>query len=60
MWKNVLIVVLLMLCFGYFLADKPIVHTHESTDSNGKTRKITINILLGVGNTINYNYKETD
>jgi hypothetical protein len=60
MWKNILIVVLLMLGLGYFLADKPIIHTHETKDSNGTTRKITINILLGAGNTINYNYKETD
>jgi len=43
---------------AYLVADKPVVHTIETKDSTGTTRRLTINILVGAGNTINYNYKD--
>lgn len=46
---------------AYLVADKPIVRTIErvSTDSSGTThRRVTVNVIIGMGNTINYNYKD--
>jgi hypothetical protein len=72
MWKNLLIFVLIAIGVGYVISDKPIVHTIEHQDENGKTKGVTVNItlgsdntnrirlniLIGAGNTVNYNYKD--
>ncbi len=43
---------------AYAVIDKPIIHTVESAAPDGKRRRLTINILIGAGNTINYNQKD--
>lgn len=43
---------------AYMVADKPIVRTIEVKDQEGKTRRLNIIVIAGMGNTINYNYKD--
>jgi hypothetical protein len=43
---------------AYMVADKPIVRTIEVKDSEGKNRRLNIIVIAGIGNTINYNYKD--
>lgn len=38
--------------------DKPIVHTVETVSSDGIRRRVSVNVIVGIGNTINYNYKD--
>jgi hypothetical protein len=74
MWKNLFIFVLIAIGVVYVVSDKPIVHTIEHKDEDGKTKGVTVNvtlgsnntnrirlnILIGGGNTVNYNYKDEE
>lgn len=42
----------------YAVIDKPIVHTVETTTSDEVRRRVSVNVIVGIGNTINYNYKD--
>ncbi|MFQ3646150.1 MAG: hypothetical protein SNJ54_07660 [Anaerolineae bacterium] len=39
---------------GYLVVDKPIVRTVETRSDDGKTTRVNVTVVVGIGNTITY------
>ncbi len=68
MWKNIIILALVLLGVGYVVADKPIIRVIETRDntvdeelpSKSSRSRVIVTVIFGMGNTLNFNAEKRE